>query len=89
MLGLVFLVFPFLKTIFHHWGFLSSHAFGTPEYTKLLKIHFFPFLLFLGNISYACSPTDSVWLGPLWTLSLEEQFYLFCPILFYIFLPKH
>lgn len=89
MLFLVFIIFPLLKTFFSHWEVLYSYPFNHYEYIKLFKIHFLPFLFFLGNLSYAASPPSSIWLAPLWTISLEEQFYLFYPVLFYILLSKH
>lgn len=49
-------------------------------YTDTLAWHLFPFLTFTGNFSYAYFP--SLTYAPhLWTISLEEQFYLAVPVL--------
>ena len=80
MLTLVFAVFPI-------FGYLGP-VFGSPPYRVLFQRHFFPFVVFLGNFSYAYF-TSSVTppLGPLWSVSVEEQFYLVWPMLL-LFLPK-
>jgi len=47
-----------------------------------IRQHFLPFLAFFGNFSYALFP--GTLLGPfahLWTISLEEQFYVIAPVL--------
>lgn len=45
------------------------------------------FLLFLGNISYAYFYDVTLWssYAHLWTVCLEEQFYLVCPIILHFF----
>jgi len=60
---------------------------GTPAYKALLLEHLFPFATLFGNFSSATmlpsldalGPT-SIILGPLWTIALEEQFYLIFPL---------
>ncbi len=76
-----FVIFPCLKFI--------SPSFHSAHHGLLVKQHFFPFAIFMGNFSYAYF-TDSLTasIGPLWTVSLEEQFYLFWPILLFILLPR-
>lgn len=79
---LAFAVFPFLK-------FLTP-AFHTEAYHLALQHHLFPLTIFLGNFSYAYF-TQSLTLpiAPLWTVSLEEQFYIFWPIFLFILLPRN
>lgn len=61
---------------------------GTPAYTNLLAKHLFPFATLFGNFSYAYFNRDLVamdpssqFFAPLWTVALEEQFYLLFPLL--------
>jgi peptidoglycan/LPS O-acetylase OafA/YrhL len=61
---------------------------GTPAYTSLLAKHLFPFATLFGNLSYAFFQTDfgamapsAGFFAPLWTVGLEEQFYLVFPLL--------
>lgn len=58
-------------------------AFGSAEYGAFLKLFLLPHLAFYANIATALhhNYVQSLTLGPLWTISLEEQFYLLCPIL--------
>lgn len=76
-----FVIFPCLK-------FLSP-AFHTAGHGLLVKQHLFPYSLFMGNFSYAYF-TNSLTapIGALWTVSLEEQFYVLWPILLFILLPR-
>jgi peptidoglycan/LPS O-acetylase OafA/YrhL len=64
--------------------------FGIPEHRAFLATHLFPFATLFGNISYAyfsstflaflvASPAGR-FLAPLWTIALEEQFYLVFPL---------
>lgn len=39
------------------------------------------FFLFAQNLPLAANPSADRWLGPLWSLAIEEQFYLILPIL--------
>ena len=61
----------------------------SPLYLQTLKDHLMPYLFFFGNWSsaYFSYPSSSI-LAPLWTISLEEQFYLVCPILMGVLLKS-
>jgi len=52
---------------------------------RVIVEHSLPFMFFMGNFSYAYFANDikPVMSGHLWTVCLEEQFYLFCPIIIY------
>jgi peptidoglycan/LPS O-acetylase OafA/YrhL len=55
---------------------------GTPTYARMLRIHFLAFLGFLGNWSMALvSPMLYDWLSVLWSVCVEEQFYIIVPLL--------
>jgi peptidoglycan/LPS O-acetylase OafA/YrhL len=55
---------------------------GTPGYDQLLRIHLAPFLGFLGNWSMALViPVPYDWISVLWSVCVEEQFYLIVPLL--------
>jgi peptidoglycan/LPS O-acetylase OafA/YrhL len=61
---------------------------GSAAYQKLLARHLFPFATLFGNFSYAYFVGDLVamdpsaeFFAPLWTIALEEQFYLLFPLL--------
>jgi peptidoglycan/LPS O-acetylase OafA/YrhL len=77
IVGLTFFLIPWLEG-----------TFGTTNYHNLLRRHLAMFLAFLGNWSMA-------WRGPaggdevtiLWSVCVEEQFYLICPVLLVI-VPK-
>jgi peptidoglycan/LPS O-acetylase OafA/YrhL len=56
-------------------------------YTDTLRWHLFPFLTFTGNFSYAYFPPPLPYAAHLWTISLEEQFYLAAPLLV-MFAPR-
>jgi peptidoglycan/LPS O-acetylase OafA/YrhL len=74
MLLLIFLVFPM-------FGFLSPRP-GSAEYGALVRQQLFPCMIFLGNFSYAYFPASLAYLlAPLWSISVEEQFYLVWPVL--------
>jgi len=54
----------------------------TQGYLQTLKIHLVPFLAFLGNWSMALvTPIPYDWLSVLWSVCVEEQFYLVIPLL--------
>lgn len=60
----------------------DSPQWGTPEYHSFLGTYLIPHLAFYANMAAALhGPVASISLGPLWTVSLEEQFYLLCPLL--------
>jgi peptidoglycan/LPS O-acetylase OafA/YrhL len=55
---------------------------GSPGYGATLRIHFLPFLCFMGNWSMALvSPIAYDWLSVLWSVCVEEQFYIIVPLL--------
>lgn len=85
---LYYLVMLFAFYIFPFFTFLSP-ALHTAGYGQLLKEHLFPFSIFMGNFSYAYFTNSlTVSIAPLWTVSLEEQFYIFWPLLLLILLPR-
>ena len=53
----------------------------TQGYRSLLRIHLIPFLAFLGNWSMALVTPLPDWLSILWSVCVEEQFYLIVPLL--------
>ena len=59
---------------------------NTSQHKLILRDHLFPCLLFMENWSVGISgfPNSST-LGMLWTISLEEQYYLVWPALVYFF----
>jgi len=62
---------------------------GTPVYRQLLQIHLVPFLGFLGNWSMALvGPVPYDWLSVLWSVCVEEQFYLIVPLLIALVVPR-
>jgi len=63
---------------------------GTPTYRQLLQIHLVPFLGFLGNWSMALiGPVPYDWLSVLWSVCVEEQFYLIVPLLIAVVVPRY
>jgi peptidoglycan/LPS O-acetylase OafA/YrhL len=57
-------------------------AMGTDGYRQMLRIHLVPFSGFLGNWSMALvAPIPYDWLSILWSVCVEEQFYLIVPLL--------
>ncbi len=76
----LFLGFAVLPGIDRHWG--------TPGYAQTLRIHLLPFTFFLGNWSMALvSPIPYDWLSILWSVCVEEQFYLVVPLLIAVIKP--
>jgi peptidoglycan/LPS O-acetylase OafA/YrhL len=60
---------------------LDEPAWGSPEYASFLHIYLLPHLAFYVNIASAIHGyVASLSLGPLWTISLEEQFYFLWPL---------
>jgi peptidoglycan/LPS O-acetylase OafA/YrhL len=63
---------------------------GTPGYTDLLGTHLLPFAAFLGNWSMALvKPVPYDWLSILWSVCVEEQFYLIVPLLIALVVPRY
>jgi peptidoglycan/LPS O-acetylase OafA/YrhL len=76
---LAFVVFPRIG--------LFGPRYGDPAYTGMVHLHGWSFPLFLGNWTIALhgySPSSV--LNPLWTVSLEEQFYLTWPLIAFVVL---
>jgi peptidoglycan/LPS O-acetylase OafA/YrhL len=62
--------------------------FGTPGYRGMLEMHAGPFLGFLGNWSMVlCGPLPD-WLSVLWSVCVEEQFYLIVPLFVALVAPR-
>lgn len=71
-----FIVLPFVINLFLHEA----------SYETTLRVHLLPFLTFTGNFSYGFSFSSvSLLFGHLWTVCLEEQFYLLPPLLVFFF----
>ena len=61
---------------------------GRPAICAMLQDHLLPFLGFLGNWSMALiRPIPSDWLSVLWSVCVEEQFYLIVPLLIALVAP--
>lgn len=68
---------------------LVSGKWGSPEHLQLLQQHLGAYLAFLGNYSAGWFDyADSKYLAHLWTISLEEQFYLLWPLLLFLLIDK-
>jgi peptidoglycan/LPS O-acetylase OafA/YrhL len=66
-----------------------SGAIGTVGYKDAMRVHFIPFLFFLGNWSMALVRAISYdWLSVLWSVCVEEQFYLFVPVMIALVAPR-
>jgi peptidoglycan/LPS O-acetylase OafA/YrhL len=61
----------------------------TPGYRDTLRIHLIPFLAFLGNWSMALVTPLPDWLSILWSVCVEEQFYLVVPLLIAFVAPRY
>ena len=61
----------------------------TPGYRDMLRIHLVPFLAFLGNWSMALVTPLPDWLSILWSVCVEEQFYLIVPLLIAFVAPRY
>jgi peptidoglycan/LPS O-acetylase OafA/YrhL len=73
--------FFFLPGLDRHWN--------TSGYTQMLRMHLLPFLGFLGNWSMALlGPIAYDWLSVLWSVCVEEQFYLLVPLLIALVWPR-
>ncbi len=85
---LYYLVILLSFTIFPATHFFSP-GMHTASYTALVKEQLFPFSIFMGNFSYVYFMNSlTVAIAPLWTVCLEEQFYICWPILLFILLPR-
>ena len=63
--------------------------FKLPAYLSMLKNHLLPFALFLGNWSMILiGPVPSDCLSVLWSVCVEEQFYVIVPLLIALVLPR-
>jgi len=68
---------------------LMQAPIGTAQYSQMVALHLFPFVTFLGNYSIGLLGYPPSWmLGHLWTISLEEQFYLLWPVLFFFLFAR-
>jgi peptidoglycan/LPS O-acetylase OafA/YrhL len=68
---------------------LVGHV-GTPSYQQLLRIHLAAFLAFLGNWSMALViPVPYDWISVLWSVCVEEQFYLVVPLLIALVVSRY
>jgi peptidoglycan/LPS O-acetylase OafA/YrhL len=64
-------------------------AFGTTQYGAFLRRHLLPFLAFMGNWSMGLGgPVASDAISILWSVCVEEQFYILAPLLL-AFVPRH
>jgi peptidoglycan/LPS O-acetylase OafA/YrhL len=62
---------------------------GKPAYSEAMRVHFVPFLLFLGNWTMAfVRPIAYDYLSILWSVCVEEQFYLFVPVMIAFVAPR-
>ena len=61
---------------------------GTTGFREMLKIHLLPFLAFLGNWSMALVRPAADWLSVLWSVCVEEQFYLIVPLFIAFVAPR-
>jgi peptidoglycan/LPS O-acetylase OafA/YrhL len=61
---------------------------GTTVHRDLLQTHFLPFLGFLGNWSMALIKPAPDWLSVLWSVCVEEQFYLVVPLFIALVAPR-
>ncbi|GGK09185.1 acyltransferase family protein [Luteimonas terricola] len=75
LLLLLFIVVPVGQMVIHGLGYLETgfiQESGSPLW----------YFLFAGNIREAITGTEPAYfLAPLWSISIEEQFYLLCPLL--------
>ena len=61
---------------------------GTSGFRETLRIHLLPFLAFLGNWSMALIRPAADWLSVLWSVCVEEQFYLIVPLFIAFVTPR-
>ncbi len=83
-LFLCILVFPlFVNDPF------SVFKFGTEEYKNMLSNNLLPHLFFYANNTTRYVGSINPYFAHLWTISIEEQFYLVWPFILYFFLKKN
>jgi len=83
------LYFPFLILAFLALPFLLGYYPHETTYGITVKQQLVPFLTFTGNFSYALFYSSvSPLFGHLWTVCLEEQFYVWPPLLVFFFAPS-
>jgi peptidoglycan/LPS O-acetylase OafA/YrhL len=69
---------------------LFGPGFHDPFYQQMTNQHLLPYLLFLGNFSVALHGYSLSWtLSHLWTVGIEEQFYLLWPALLCVLVRKN
>jgi len=61
----------------------------TPAYGEMLRKHLAPFLAFLGNWSMALIGPLPDWLSILWSVCVEEQFYVVVPLVIALVGPRY
>jgi peptidoglycan/LPS O-acetylase OafA/YrhL len=69
---------------------LLERNFQASQYVLMIRTHFLPFLGFVGNWSMALvAPIAHDWLSILWSVCVEEQFYVIVPLLFVWAAPRY
>jgi peptidoglycan/LPS O-acetylase OafA/YrhL len=64
------------------WFGLFAPVIGSPQHSQLIKTHLLPYLTLFGNFSSGSHWYPMVWtLAHLWTVTLEEQFYIVWPLI--------
>jgi peptidoglycan/LPS O-acetylase OafA/YrhL len=58
-------------------------------YREMMRIHFIPFLAFMGNWSMLLLTPMPDWLSVLWSVCVEEQFYLIVPLMIALVTPRY
>jgi len=62
---------------------LLERSFQFSDYIQTIRTHFIPFLGFMGNWSMVIAgPVPHDWLSVLWSVCIEEQFYVIVPLFF-------
>lgn len=71
-------------------AFLNFSSFSQPFFHITSNPHQLPYyLLFLGNFDLIVNGPTNFILSVLWSVSIEEQFYLLWPVFFYFLSPKN
>ncbi len=69
---------------------LLEREFQASDYVQTIRTHFVPFLGFVGNWSMVLvAPIRHDWLSILWSVCVEEQFYVIVPLLFVWAAPRY